>query len=95
MRTPHPPTRRLPRPYSAHTPHTAVPPLTCVFRACPHYNPPCSRPKQPTGQGLLQLDKDTFWPYLEQQQDTLVVVDFYTVSDVRGEEGGGREGKWE
>nr|6I1C_A Chain A, thioredoxin f2 [Chlamydomonas reinhardtii]6I1C_B Chain B, thioredoxin f2 [Chlamydomonas reinhardtii]6I1C_C Chain C, thioredoxin f2 [Chlamydomonas reinhardtii] len=30
------------------------------------------------GQGLLQLDKDTFWPYLEQQQDTLVVVDFYT-----------------
>ncbi|KAG2430926.1 hypothetical protein HXX76_009898 [Chlamydomonas incerta] len=30
------------------------------------------------GQGLLQLDKDTFWPYLEQQKDTLVVVDFYT-----------------
>ncbi|GFR44686.1 hypothetical protein Agub_g5983 [Astrephomene gubernaculifera] len=28
--------------------------------------------------GLLELTKDTFWEYLKQQGDTLVVVDFYT-----------------
>lgn len=28
--------------------------------------------------GLLELDKDTFYPYLEAQGDSLVVVDFFT-----------------
>lgn len=30
------------------------------------------------GVHLMSLDKDTFWPYLNAQGDTLVVVDFYT-----------------
>eukprot|EP00877_Chromochloris_zofingiensis_P003907 jgi/Chrzof1/13517/Cz08g00220.t1 len=29
-------------------------------------------------EGLLELNKDTFYPYLEAAGDTLVVVDFYT-----------------
>ncbi|KXZ46198.1 hypothetical protein GPECTOR_46g267 [Gonium pectorale] len=28
--------------------------------------------------GLLELNKDSFWEYLKQQGETLVVVDFYT-----------------
>jgi thioredoxin 1 len=32
----------------------------------------------PAAGGLQELDKDSFWPFLEDNRDKLVVVDFFT-----------------